>query len=53
MHHAHHTEITVDGDEATGRWYLEDNVIVRDLDFVLEGAAFHTGRYLRTESAGG
>ncbi len=47
-HHAHHPEIIVDGDEAAGRWYLEDKVIVPDLDFVLEGAAFYTDRYART-----
>ena len=40
----HHPEITVDGDEATGRWYLEDKVIVPEFDFVLEGAAFYTDR---------
>ena len=50
MHHAHHPEITVDGDEAIGRWYLEDKVIVPDLDFVLEGAACYTDRYLRTSA---
>jgi len=48
MHHAHHPEITVDGDEAVGRWYLEDKVIVPEFDFVLEGAAFYTDRYVRT-----
>jgi hypothetical protein len=48
MHHAHHPEITVDGDEATGRWYLEDRVIVPALQFVLEGAAFYSDRYVRT-----
>ena len=48
MHHAHHPEITVDGDEATGLWYLEDKVIVPELDFALEGAAFYTDRYVRT-----
>ena len=48
MHHAHHPEIDVDGDSATGRWYLEDKVIVPDLDFVLEGAAFYEDRYVRT-----
>jgi hypothetical protein len=48
MHHAHHPEISVEGDEATGRWYLEDKVIVPEFDFVLEGAAFYTDRYLRT-----
>ena len=48
MHHAHHPEISVEAYEATGRWYLEDKVIVPELDFVLEGAAFYTDRYLRT-----
>ena len=50
MHHAHHPEITVEygGDGATGTWYLEDKVIVPELDFVLEGAAFYTDRYVRT-----
>ncbi len=52
MHHLHHPEITVDGDGvgswATGRWYLEDKVLVPDFSFVLEGAAFYEDRYLRT-----
>ena len=38
----------MDGDEATARWYLEDKVIVPELDFVLEGAAFYNDRYVRT-----
>jgi hypothetical protein len=50
MHHAHHPEITVDGDEATGRWYLEDRVIVPAFQFVLEGAAFYSDRYVRTSA---
>ena len=48
MHHAHHPEITVDGDEATARWYLEDKVIVAKFDYVLEGAAYYTDRLVRT-----
>ena len=48
LHQAHHPEITVDGDRGEGRWYLEDKVIVPDFDFVLEGAAFYTDRYVRT-----
>jgi len=44
MHHAHHPEIVVDDDEASGRWSLGDKVIVPDLDLVLEGAAFYTDR---------
>ncbi len=48
MHHAHHPEIVVDGDAATGTWYLEDKVLVPELHYVLEGAAFYTDRYVRT-----
>ena len=48
MHHCHHPEITVDIDDATGRWYLEDKVIAPELKFVLEGAAFYEDRYVRT-----
>jgi carotenoid cleavage dioxygenase-like enzyme len=45
---AHHPEITVDGDQATDHWYLQDKVIVEAFKFVLEGAAFYTDRYVRT-----
>jgi hypothetical protein len=48
MHHAHHPEITVTGDTAEGHWYLEDKVIVPEFEFVLEGAAFYSDRYVRT-----
>ncbi len=48
MHHVHHPEITVDGDTATGRWYLYDKVLVPALDYYLEGAAFYADRYART-----
>jgi hypothetical protein len=48
LHQVHHPEITVDGDTATGRWYLQDRVIVPAFSFMLEGAAFYEDRYLRT-----
>ena len=48
LHQAHHPEIEVDGDAATGRWYLYDRVIVEAFAFMLEGAAFYTDRYVRT-----
>ena len=48
MHQVHHPEITVDGDTATGRWYLQDKVIVPAFQFMLEGAAFYSDRYVRT-----
>lgn len=48
MHQVHHPEIEVDGDRATARWYLQDKVIVPAFDFMLEGAAFYSDRYVRT-----
>ena len=48
LHQAHHPEIEVEGDTATGRWYLYDRVIVEAFSFMLEGAAFYNDRYART-----
>ena len=48
VHHCHHPEIVVDGSTARGTWYLEDKVLVPELRFVLEGAAFYDDRYVRT-----
>ena len=31
-HQAHHPEIEIDGDTATGRWYLQDRVIVPEMN---------------------
>ena len=50
LHQAHHPEIEVDGDTALGRWYLQDKVIVQKYKFMLEGAAFYTDRYVRTDA---
>ena len=47
-HRVTHPEITVSGDEATGRWYLQDRVIVAEFDFMLIGAGFYHDRYRRT-----
>ncbi|MGV0686456.1 nuclear transport factor 2 family protein [Mycolicibacterium thermoresistibile] len=47
-HRVTHPEITVDGDEATGIWYLQDRVIAPDFNFMLIGAAFYRDRYRRT-----
>lgn len=47
-HRVAHPEITVAGDEATGIWYLQDRVIVPELNFMLIGAAFYRDRYRRT-----
>src|SRR6187549_126110 len=36
-HRVTHPEITVDEDEATATWYLQDRVIVAEFDFMLIG----------------
>lgn len=48
VHQVHHPEIDVDGDTATGTWYLQDKVIVPAFKYLLEGAAFYSDRYVRT-----
>jgi len=47
-HRVTHPEITVNGDEATGIWYLQDKVIVAEFDFMLMGAGFYEDTYRRT-----
>jgi hypothetical protein len=47
VHQVHHPELTVDGDTATGRWYLEDKVIVTEHRLLLTGAAFYEDTYRR------
>ena len=48
---SHHPEIEVDGDTATGTWYLQDKVIVEAFKFMLEGAALYE-RPLRAYAGG-
>ena len=48
-HQAHHPEIEVDGDTATGRWYLQDRVIVPAFDTMIFGSAFYEDTYRRTD----
>jgi len=48
-HRVTHPEITVSGDEASGTWYLQDRVIVADVNFMLIGAAFYHDTYRRTD----
>ena len=38
LHQAHHPEITVERDTATGHWYLQDKVIVEAFKFDLKAA---------------
>ena len=47
-HRVDHPEITVEGDEASATWYLQDRVIAPDFNFMLIGAAFYRDRYRRT-----
>ncbi|WP_041324298.1 nuclear transport factor 2 family protein [Mycobacterium marinum] len=47
-HRVTHPEITVTADTATGRWYLQDRVIVAEANFMLIGAAFYRDQYRRT-----
>jgi hypothetical protein len=48
-HRVNHPDIIVDGDTATGSWYLQDRVIVAELNFMLIGAAFYRDIYRRTD----
>lgn len=47
VHHCHHPELQVDGDRATGRWALDDTVIMTEHRALLRGAAFYEDRYVR------
>lgn len=49
VHHCHHPEIDVQGDQATGIWHLDDTVIVTEHRMMLRGAAFYEDRYVRCE----
>ncbi|MCW2497144.1 nuclear transport factor 2 family protein [Jatrophihabitans sp.] len=49
LHQCHHPEIAVDGDTATGTWYLEDKVLVTEHRLMLTGASFYTDDYRRGE----
>lgn len=48
-HRVSHPEITVDGDTATGRWYLQDRVIVPAFNTMIFGAAFYDDAYVRVD----
>ena len=47
MHSAHHPEITVDGDQATGLWYLHDLFVHESAKVLLQGSALYEDRYVR------
>jgi hypothetical protein len=49
VHQCHHPELSIDGDTATGTWYLEDKVIVTEHRMLLTGAAFYDDTYRRCD----
>ena len=44
-----HPEIEVDGDTATGRWALQDVVILEDFAMAIRGASLYEDRYVRVD----
>jgi SnoaL-like domain len=47
MHHGHHPEITVNGDHATGIWYLQDIFINLENSTTLQGSALYDDKYIK------
>ena len=46
MHNCHHPEIDInDGDNATGKWYLQDLVFNKEQNWMLFGTAIYTDHY--------
>ncbi|PXX68580.1 SnoaL-like protein [Nocardia tenerifensis] len=48
-HRCDHPEIDVDGDSATGTWYLADTVLIPGHNMLLRGAAFYSDEYVRCD----
>ena len=49
MHTGHHPEITVDGDTATGIWYLQDIFVNLETNTTISGSALYNDRYVKQE----
>jgi len=47
MHTGHHPEITVDGETATGIWYLQDIFINLEDNITISGTALYNDRYVK------
>ena len=47
MHNGHHPEICVDGDTATGIWYLQDIFVSLEHDITITGSALYEDEYRR------
>lgn len=51
-HQGHHPEIElVAADRALGVWYLEDQVIDLDNDWIVQGTAFYQDEYIKRDGA--
>lgn len=48
-HRCDHPEIDVDGDRATGIWYLSDTALIPENNMVLRGSAFYNDQYVRCD----
>lgn len=49
MHLGHMPEITVNGDHATGLWYLHDIFFNLDVQKIVEGSAIYEDEYVRLD----
>lgn len=49
MHTGHHPEIDVDGDTATGKWYLQDIFINLETNTTITGSAIYHDKYSRID----
>lgn len=47
IHTGHHPEITVDGDNAIGIWYLHDKFVSLDDNITFEGSAIYQDQYVK------
>ncbi|MFI2337721.1 nuclear transport factor 2 family protein [Nocardia rhamnosiphila] len=48
-HHCDHPEIDIDGDRATGVWYLSDTALIPENNMLLRGSAFYNDEYVRCD----
>lgn len=49
MHNGHHPEITVDGDNASGLWYLQDIFINLEENTTVMGSAIYEDTYVKVD----
>lgn len=49
MHNGHHPEISVDGDTATGIWYLQDIFVNLVENVTVMGSALYRDRYIKVD----